>query len=186
MKESLKRVIEFFFILLVLPFFVLYKIGVVRFSSFSLLISIAPGLVGIYIRRAWYSLTLKKCGKNLVVDFLGAFRTAKSSVGDNCYIGVNTYIGFADIGNDVMISGHTLVLSGKHQHGMKKNKLIAKQWGIEKKVNIRDDVWIGGNVTVMADVAEGTVVGAGSVVNKVFEPYLIIAGVPAKPIGKRR
>lgn len=54
-------------------------------------------------------------------------------------------------------------------------------------ININDYVWIGANVTVLQNVkiGQGAVVCAGSVVTKDVEPYSIVAGTPARPIGKR-
>jgi len=49
---------------------------------------------------------------------------------------------------------------------------------------------VGAAALIMADVAEGSIVGGGAVVTKTFEPYSILAGVPAKvmrqrPVGAR-
>jgi len=52
---------------------------------------------------------------------------------------------------------------------------------------IGNDVWIGANVSICQGVyiADGAVVGTGTLVNKDLEPYGIYAGVPAKKIGSR-
>ena len=55
-------------------------------------------------------------------------------------------------------------------------------------ITIGHDVWLGRNVQVLAgaDIPIGCVVGAGAVVTqKRFEPYTILGGVPARPIGQR-
>lgn len=54
-------------------------------------------------------------------------------------------------------------------------------------VTIGNDVWMGHNVNVMpgVSVADGAVIGAGSVVTKHVPPYAIVAGAPAKVIRLR-
>ncbi len=54
-------------------------------------------------------------------------------------------------------------------------------------VIIGNDVWIGNNVTLIADVVigNGAVIAAGSVVTKDVEPYSIMAGNPARKVGSR-
>ena len=55
------------------------------------------------------------------------------------------------------------------------------------EVVIDDHVWIGARAMILPGVhiGEGAVVGACTVVTKDVEPYQIVAGVPARPIGTR-
>lgn len=56
------------------------------------------------------------------------------------------------------------------------------------RVLINSDVWIGDNSVILSSVSLplGTIIGAGSVVTKTpAEPFLILAGNPAKPIRAR-
>ena len=59
--------------------------------------------------------------------------------------------------------------------------------GESQPITIGNDVWIGTKSTILkgVTVGDGAVVGAGSVVTKDVAPYSIVAGVPAKPIGRR-
>nr|WP_324248840.1 DapH/DapD/GlmU-related protein [Streptococcus macedonicus] len=56
--------------------------------------------------------------------------------------------------------------------------------GIAKPVTIGNDVWIGGNVTILPGVTIGNnvVVAAGAVVTKDIPDNCVVAGVPAKMI----
>lgn len=56
------------------------------------------------------------------------------------------------------------------------------------KLEIGHDVWIGEWAVILPSVSKignGAIIGAGSVVTKNVEPYTIVAGNPAKIIGKR-
>jgi acetyltransferase-like isoleucine patch superfamily enzyme len=54
-------------------------------------------------------------------------------------------------------------------------------------IKIEDDVWIGGNVTILdgVTIGEGCVIGASSLINKSLPPYTICVGIPCKPVKKR-
>jgi len=53
---------------------------------------------------------------------------------------------------------------------------------------IGNDVWIGEQVIILPgcrSIGDGAVIAAGAVVTHDVEPYCIVAGVPARPLGKR-
>jgi len=186
MKYCRKRVLYAICYLMLTPAFVLYRLRLVGFTTTSQLLSLIPGLGGMWLRRAWYEATLTRCGENLYVDFLAAIRTPKSSVGSNIHIGPGCWLGWVDIGDDVMFGGHNVVMSGTKQHDFVRTDIPMRlQEGYPIQVKIGRDVWVGNGAIIAADIAEGCVVGAGSVVLKPTEPYTIVAGVPARVIRKR-
>jgi maltose O-acetyltransferase len=56
--------------------------------------------------------------------------------------------------------------------------------GIAKPVTIGNDVWIGGNVTILPGITIGNnvVVAAGAVVTKDIPDNTLVGGVPARKI----
>ena len=53
-------------------------------------------------------------------------------------------------------------------------------FGFMKKIKIGDDVWIGTNSVIMEDISDGSIIAAGSVVNKKTGRYTINGGNPSK------
>ena len=116
-----------------------------------------------------------------------------TSVQDRCVV-----LGDVTIGNYCLFSYNVYISSGKHYFDLmpwclikdqdlfaSQNKELAAQHS--KAVVIEDDCWIGINVVVMQGVTigKGAVIGANSVVNRDIEPYVVVAGAPAKVVKKR-
>lgn len=95
--------------------------------------------------------------------------------------------GLVRIGNDVRIGAHCMIVGGNHRFD-DPSKPIRTQ-GIEAApITIEDDVWIGGNVNIIAGVTigHGSVIGAGSVVTHDIPPMSVAVGSPARVIKTRR
>ncbi|MCR5272539.1 MAG: sugar O-acetyltransferase [Lachnospiraceae bacterium] len=110
-------------------------------------------------------------GKNIYIgnNFTGNYNLTildirEVYIGDNVMIGPNTLITTVN---------HPLTPMGRRQH-----------LGIAKPVTIGNDVWIGGNVTILPGVKIGNnvVVAAGAVVTHDVPDNTLVGGVPAKPI----
>ncbi|WP_144210811.1 sugar O-acetyltransferase [Streptococcus constellatus] len=87
------------------------------------------------------------------------------------------------IGDYVMIGPNTLITTVGHPLSPKKRR---ENLGIAQPVTIGNDVWIGGNVTILPGVTIGNnvVVAAGAVVTKDVPDNCVVGGIPAKIIKK--
>jgi acetyltransferase-like isoleucine patch superfamily enzyme len=165
---------------------VAYRVHLVSFLSGSRLLALVPGAFGIYVRRYWYRWTLETCGPDLVVDWLSVFKTPSVRVGRNVFVGAMCWIAEADLGDHVMIATRVAVQGGGRTHTFDRTDIpMSRQDSAIVKIVIGSDVWIGTGATIMANVAGGTVVGAGSVVTKEFPERSILAGVPARVLRSR-
>jgi len=136
-----------------------------------------------------------------------------TEVGPNCWlvettlddysytVGDNQII-YTDIGKFSNIASHVRINPGNHpmervtlhhityrrkMYGLGEDDEAFFQWRRDHKCVIGHDTWLGHNVTIMPGVTVGTgaVVGTSAVVTKDVPPYMIVAGVPAKPIRQR-
>jgi len=85
------------------------------------------------------------------------------------------------IGNNVDIAERAVVWSMSHDPNSEQHVSITKE------TQIGDYVWVGSSSIILPGISlgEGCIVGAGAVVTKNVNPYDIVAGNPAKVIGKR-
>ena len=113
---------------------------------------------------------------------------AKVEIGNYCSIGAGTEL---DISDAIFIGNHTVVAPGcfitDHDHGVLFDRRVDEQLCVAAPVRIGSDVWIGAGVCILRGVTigDGAVIGAGAVVRDDISPYDIVAGIPAKIIGKR-
>lgn len=176
---------------LVLPLYVSYRVraiffGEQAFRSSSQLVSLLPGLVGDYIRREFYRLTLDQCGQESQVVFGTIFASRSARVGEHVYIGSHCIIGDAVIGDDVLLGCNVHILSGNAQHGTQElDRPIRLQARRFETIRIGEDTWIGNGAIIMADVGKKCVIGAGSVVVSSIPDYSVVAGNPARVIRSR-
>ncbi|KAJ3333151.1 hypothetical protein HDU76_011068 [Blyttiomyces sp. JEL0837] len=106
-------------------------------------------------------------------------------LGDNVYFNYNAVLldcNKITIGDNVFVGPNVSFLCAYHPLDPE----MRKDYGPEasKPIVVGNDVWIGGNVTILPGVVigEGSTVGAGSVVTKNVEPYVVVAGNPARVI----
>lgn len=84
-----------------------------------------------------------------------------------------------EIGNNVMIGPNVNIFTINHDIRAKERNQFVTYY---KPITICDNVWIGGNSTILPGVTIGknSVIGAGSVVTKDVPPNVLVAGNPAK------
>ena len=114
----------------------------------------------------------------------------------NCDFGKNIHVGdhflanynvtildiaAVQIGDDVMIGPHTLITTVGHPLSPQGRK---EKHGVCRPVTIGNNVWIGGNCTILPGVKIGnhSVIAAGAVVTKDVPDNCVAGGVPARII----
>ena len=184
-KSALKTLVRTLFLLLLFPYGLLAGFG--RFGTmFTLLAHVCaqvPGILGDYVRAAYYHFTLEACPMGSRICFGSFFSSPKASLEEGVYIGAYCIIGRAHIGARAQIASSVHILSGRHHHPRdEEGKILGSEHGTAAKISIGSDCWLGEGAIVMADVGEGSTVGAGAVVTKEIPPRVVAAGNPARVI----
>lgn len=151
------------------------------FHFCSQCMAMIPGLPGVFLRRAFYSLTLEKCSTHCHIGFGSLFSHRNTIVEEHVYIGNYSMIGSAHLGNHCLIGSRVSVLSGKALHVLDE-KGMWTPFSPERmvKVKIAPNIWIGEGAIVMADIGTGSMIGAGAVVTSNVRSHVIMAGNPAR------
>lgn len=108
-------------------------------------------------------------------------------IGDRTWVGMGTWIisnkeGPITIGADVDIAPSCVIASGTHEPGSSTRRAGR---GLAVPIRIGSGTWIGMRATILAgaDIGEGTIVAAGSVVRAgAYGKDVLLAGVPARVV----
>ncbi|HIY92871.1 sugar O-acetyltransferase [Companilactobacillus sp. HBUAS56275] len=106
----------------------------------------------------------------------------------NVHVGKNVFINFNNnfvddgevfIGSDTMIGPNCTFATAVHPISP---RLRRQKLQFNKPIHIGENVWLGGNVTVLPGVSigENSIVGAGSIVTKDIPANVIAVGNPAR------
>ncbi|EMI56912.1 acyltransferase [Rhodopirellula sallentina] len=146
-----------------------------------------PGKRGVFSRQAFYRFTLSKCGRDVYIGWSSVFSMAEAVVGEKAFIGRFCSIGFADIGEEVMLADGVQILSGGREHDSDdSDRSMHEQGQTYSQVRIGDGAWIGAGAIVMADVGRDAIVGAGAVVTRAVPDGAVAVGSPANVIRYRK
>lgn len=124
------------------------------------------------------------------IIFRNVYFLGKVSMGANSSVSNNSFLNGGSagifIGDNVMIAPGCVLVAFNHGFEDPIIPMVEQHW-TEAPIVIEDDVWIAANCTVTLGtrLGRGCIIGANSVVTKDVEPFSIVGGVPAKPIGRR-
>jgi len=178
----------------------------------SFFVTHVPGRIGIFGRRLYFRAKLGHLGPRLYSEvgvdirgwagvkldasvflFRGCMLSAeagKCSIGDGSAVGRHAIIdgsgGEIQIGRNVMIAGNVVVRASNHRFA-DSGRPMQLQGHEPGRIIIEDDVWIGANATIVANVTirEHSIVAAGAVVTHDVEPWSVVGGVPARILKRR-
>lgn len=139
-----------------------------------------------WARLLYYRKVLKiRIGKGSSIFMDAWFDTVGGiTIGENSTVNQKCRLdarGEVTIGNCVSISSEVCILTAEHDI---QSSIFESR---EAPVRIEDYVFIGTRAMILPGVwlKKGAVIAAGAVVTKDVEPYTIVAGVPAREIGRR-
>ena len=114
--------------------------------------------------------------KNSLIDAQNGF----VKLGSHCSVNRNSILfgeGGLTIGDYVRIAQNVLIYSSTHNF-KRTDVPISQQGYIKRPTIIKDDVWIGAGVIILAGskIGKGCVIGAGCLINGTIQDYSIVIG----------
>lgn len=184
-RRTIKGVVHCLCLAVALPFAVLTGFGrfPLAFQGCGHLFSLFPGLLGDYLRVAFYVWTLRECSPHCRISFGAFFAYSSAVVREGVYIGPYCVLGNCEIGERTQIASHVQILSGRHQHRRQTDgRILGATENELSRVVIGKDCWIGAAAIVMADVGLSSTIGAGAVVTRAIPSNTVAVGNPARPL----
>jgi acetyltransferase-like isoleucine patch superfamily enzyme len=151
------------------------------FNFWTHVFALAPGLPGMYVRRAFYRMTLDDCALDFFIGFGTLFTHRQARVEPGVYIGPYGLIGGATLRRGCLIGSRVSIVSGRNLHELQPDGT----WGPSRMdtlqpIEVGEHCWIGEASTILANIGRGALVGAGSVVAAAVPPGVMVAGNPAR------
>lgn len=132
----------------------------------------------------------KRVGRDcFYLDWIVWLNGDRIEMADEVKFNVGCYVnGFGGLvfGERTGLGPYSMVTTSKHIFSDASRPLLEQGYQ-EGPVTMGRDVWIGMGAIVLPDVTigDGAVVGAGSVVTKNIEPWVVAVGNPCRPVKSR-
>jgi acetyltransferase-like isoleucine patch superfamily enzyme len=127
-------------------------------------------------------------GRDIRVAPGAIIRIPKEQVGRNVFFGLYTYCnGNVTVEDEVLIGPHCSIAAGNHKFNPATGSFsLRTEKDYDNSIVIGRGSWLASKVTITAGVKLGkaNLVCAGAVVTHSTEDYAIMAGVPAKQVGR--
>jgi acetyltransferase-like isoleucine patch superfamily enzyme len=151
------------------------------FTFWAQTYALVPGLPGIFLRRAFYRLTLDRCAHSFFIGFGAVFSHRRAIVEENVYIGAYAIVGSSILRRGCLLGSRASIISGTNLHVLDRHG----RWSPSdlrrlRQIEIGEHAWIGEASAVMADVGPSAMVAAGAVVSTPVPPAVVVAGNPAR------
>lgn len=182
---TIKTLLHGVFLVLAFPMAVLSGFGRsdMAYAFFAHACAVVPGIIGDYLRIAYYKLTLAECALESRIQFGSFFAHPQAKIGRGVYIGSYCVFGQTSIGDRTQIATGVQILSGRYQHGRTPSGvLLSAEKAVFEVVEVGADCWIGAGAIVMASVGAGSTIGAGSIVTRPVPPGSVAVGNPARVV----
>jgi acetyltransferase-like isoleucine patch superfamily enzyme len=136
----------------------------------------------------------RKIGRNVIFSPFSSFSYGTIEIGDDVFIGAGANFLASESGiriaDKVMFGPNVTILGGDHRTDVVGRYLFDVKDKVpenDRPVCIDTDVWVGAGATILkgVTVGRGAIVAAGAIVTKDVAPYAIVAGIPARAIGRR-
>jgi maltose O-acetyltransferase len=142
------------------------------------------------LRAAFWRGWTRKVGEKSYISYNVKLECPERiSIGRNTRIKNNCILdghGGLEIGDDVLLGFQSVIMTSTHRFRDAATP-IRLQGHDRKPVRIGNDAWVGARVIIQpgVTVGNGAVVGSAAVVTKDVPPFAVVAGVPARVMGRR-
>lgn len=191
MKDGVKAVLDALSLVVVSPAAVTCAIerrinihGEEMFGFWAHVFALLPGHPGLFLRRAFYRLTLDACARQMYIGFGSFFTHRCATVESDVYIGPYSLVGSARLRQGCLIGSRVSIVSGGAMHEFVDNGWAPSDMTRMVQIEIGERAWIGEGSVVLASVGAGALAAAGAVVSAPVPPRVVVGGNPARFIKK--
>jgi virginiamycin A acetyltransferase len=193
LRGPIKSAIDGVCLVLVLPAAALCAVeeklaprGEMVFTFWAQTVALVPGIVGVFVRRAFYRLTLEHCDRSFWIGFGAMFSHRQVTIEQDAYVGPYAIVGSCRLGRGCLIGSRSSILSGGSLHAFANGQWTAADLTRLNRVDIGNHSWIGESSVIIADVGRAAMVAAGSVVSSAVPAETMVGGNPARFVRRLR